>query len=195
MKKEILEKYLEVSNLLGIELRSVVPWSYLLPKYLDINEPAIILSKLNDEQVVVLSELGGVFFADVFKEDKSADELEKIVEELSVYKRNDPIKKVYSLNYETLDLGDTYDSHKVDVPGSDLGDPMGFEVNMLVNYMLDMKPDLFASQGNLLSLLPVPVVERKSEIMVYAGAFTAAIVLVGLIVGGVMYSRVVTRLF
>jgi len=38
-----------------------------LPKYLNLSDPSIFVTKVNNEQVVALSELGGIFYTGVFE--------------------------------------------------------------------------------------------------------------------------------
>ncbi|MFC1700478.1 hypothetical protein ACFLZ4_02460 [Patescibacteria group bacterium] len=54
VRKEILETYLDVSNLLGIGIKSIIPWVLALPKYVKATEPAIFVSRSGDSQVIAL---------------------------------------------------------------------------------------------------------------------------------------------
>ena len=83
VRKEKLEKLIEVSNKLGIGLKSAFPWTLFLPKMVGTNKPAIFISKLADKQVVALSEFGGIFFSGIYEKEKSTEELQKLVEELA----------------------------------------------------------------------------------------------------------------
>ena len=46
VKKEIIDVYIEVSNTVGVALKSIVPWVLLLPRFTDSNEPSIYLTKI-----------------------------------------------------------------------------------------------------------------------------------------------------
>lgn len=187
IKKEMLESYLELANGLGITLRSVVPWVLLLPKYANINEPSIFISKIDGTQVVALSELNGIFFNGVYAKEKTTEEIEKFINELAFYKRSTPITKVYTLNYDSFHLS-KYEIVKMNVPVSE-SDAAGFEVNVITNFMADTNPSVLASQINLLNLLPVPVIEKKSGSLVYVGSTVAAVLVLGLLIGGVALFR------
>ncbi|OGC78052.1 hypothetical protein A2619_03160 [candidate division WWE3 bacterium RIFOXYD1_FULL_39_9] len=188
IKKEVLETYIQLSNILGIPLKAVIPWVLLLPKYVNTNDSAIFISKTEDDQVVALSELGGIYFTGVYEVEKNTEELQKLVQELSVYKRAKPIDIIYTLNYETFSLAMGYSVRPVDVPNLGEVQP-GFEINILANYMLDFAPDLINSQTNLLTLIPVPVVEKKSLSLVQVGSAIGAFIIVGVLIGGFMYLK------
>lgn len=185
IKKDTLDKYLEVSNQVGIGLKSVVPWVLALPKYEKVCDPAIFISKVGNRQVVALSELNGIFFADVFDSERTEKELQDLVKELSFYKRSSPIKYVFTMNCEYLSLG----NHKVkeiEYPvfkeGSEVSS--GYEQNVIVNYLLDTDTNVINHQLNLLNLLPLPVVENKNVSVVVAGSVFALLILVGGLFGG-----------
>ncbi len=183
VRKDILESYLELSNNLGITLRSVVPWVLLLPKYANINEPSIFVSKVDGVQVIALSELNGIFFSGVYAQEKTSAEIDGFINDLAFYKKSAPIKKVYTLNYDAFHLSN-YEVVKMNVPISD-SEVAGFETNVITNYMADTNPSVLASQINLLNMLPVPVIERKSSSLVYAGSVITAVLVLGLLIGGV----------
>ncbi|MBN1162360.1 LytR C-terminal domain-containing protein [Patescibacteria group bacterium] len=178
--KEFLETFIEVSNVVGISLKAVVPWVLLLPKYAEVNNPAIFIANYNNEQVVVLSELNGVFFTEVFEREQKPKELEKLVQQLSIYKRSNPINKIYTLNYENLFMDSGYEVENLQVPNEEMFEESGYELNVLANYMMDTHKELFLRQLNLLNLLPVPVeVEKKSKALVYVGSVLAVVLVVG----------------
>lgn len=184
VKKEKLDTYLEISNQTGIALKSVVPWVTLLPKFVDTNEPAIFISNLDGQQFVALSEFNGIFFSEVFEKDKSTQELQKIVEDLSVYKRKDPISRVYIYNHQNFSLDPKYEVLELEIPNSEYEESKGYEMHLLLNYMVDRNPKLLASQNNLLTMLPMPVVvESKSRALVPVAAISI-LLLVGLAYGG-----------
>ena len=190
VQKQVLEKYMEVSNHLGIGLKSVIPWVLALPKYEKVNDPAIFISKVGDRQMIALSELNGIFFADVTEKERTEEELQTLIKELSFYKRSSPIKHVFTMNCDYLTLGD-YEVTKVEYP-SFTGEsevPPGYEQHVIVNYLLDTDSDVVMSQMNILNLMPLPVVESKSVSLVAVGSVIAILVLVGGIYGGYLFIK------
>lgn len=187
VKKEILESYLDVSNFLGIGITSIIPWVLALPKYVKVTEPAIFISKSGDSQVVALSELNGIFFSGVYEEERSPEEINKLVKDLSFYKRSTPISRVYTLNYDSFKL-EGYEVLPIGLPDFNDGAEVssGYELNVITNYLLDSDKDLVSTQLNVLNLLPLPVVEQKNAVMVAAGGAMTALLLVGVIYGGYM---------
>jgi hypothetical protein len=188
IEKQQLETYFLISNTLKISLKSVLPWVLLIPKYVNTNDSSIFISKSEDDQVVALSDLGGIYFTGVYQNEKSTEELQKLVQDLSVYKRSKPIDIIYTLNYESFSLANGYNVRHVDVPNLGEVQP-GFEINILTNYMLDFSQDMLSSHFNLLNLIPLPVVEKKNVSLVQIGSGLGAVVLVGLLFGGFMYLR------
>lgn len=190
IKKDILDKYLEVSNHVGIGLKSIVPWVLALPKYEKVCDPAIFISKVGNRQVVSLSELNGIFFSDVYDKERTEKELQELVKELSFYKRSSPIKYVFTMNCDYLSLGD-HKVKEIEYPvfkeGSEVAS--GYEQNVIVNYLLDTDTDVVNHQLNLLNLLPLPVVENKSVPVVVAGTVFALLILVGGLFGGYLLLR------
>lgn len=177
--KKRLEKILEVSDILGIELKSAVPWVMLLPKYVGKNDPSIFISKNATSQLVALSELGGIYFCEVFSKEKSSKEVEKYVSELSVYKRAEPINKIYILNGDTFSLDPSYNITPL-IPASDVSEEVkGYEIHGLAYKVLSEDPTLINTQINLLNLLPLPVAEPKNMSLVVVGASVMALLLVG----------------
>ncbi len=188
VKKDYLEKFLEVSNTTGLPLNGVYPFVLFLPKYLNINDPAIFVTKINSEQVVALSELNGIFYTGIFEKGKSEEELEELVKDLSIYKRNSPITKIFTLNYEDFEPDNGFQLFKIDVPGTEEEGASGYDANLLVKYMLDTDPDLKVSTLNLLSLLPLPV-EVKKKMPVAAVGMGVALVIAALVFGGMFFLR------
>lgn len=188
IKKEELEKLLDISNALGMSLKSVVPWVLLLPKLVNDNKPSIFISKTPDgKQSVALSELGGIYFAQTYDQEKSQQELESLVQQLSVYNRSAPISKIYTVNYGVITLGDNYEVLPLDVSG-DSAENEGYETHLLYSEVLSRSPELLSCQFNLLNLLPVPV-EQKTGLKV---AQTAAIVgpmVAVMLVGGFLFLK------
>ena len=189
IKKDILEKYIEVSNVLGIELRSIIPWVLVLPKYVITNQPAIFISNNAGEQVVALSELNGVFFTAIYKDEQNAKELQQLVQELSIYKRPNPITKVFTLNYESFSLDPGYEVSRLDIPNVSPETSKGYETNLLINYVLDSMPDVLGTQLNFINLLPIPVAEKKNVSLVQVGAVVASVVFILLVGGFVLRGR------
>jgi hypothetical protein len=189
IQKDLLDKYLEISTSLNFDLHSVLPWTMLLPKYVGTSNSSIFVCGIGKTPVVVLSELGGVFFVGTYDESQDPAKLYKLVQELSVYKRSKPIDKVYTFNYPHLTDAEGFSVHKVEIPNSAGENTAGFEVNLLANYMLDLAPDTVTSQSNLLNLLPLPVVEHKQMSLATVAAPLSAIVLVGALFGGYSFMQ------
>jgi hypothetical protein len=158
----------------------------LLPKYLDVNEPSIFVSKINDEQVVALSELNGIFYSGIFEEERSSEELNKLVKQLSIYKRNQPISKIYTLNYDEFKIENGFEVFKIDVPNQELENAKGYELNLLLNYLIDLDQDLGITQTNLINLFPLPVESKSKVPAVYIGAAAVAVSIV-LVLAGVFF--------
>lgn len=188
VKKDILEKYIEVSNNMGVGLKSVVPWALALPKYEKVNEPAIFVCKSGDRQVIALSELGGIFFADVYERELTEEELQVLIKDLSFYKRSSPISHVFTINADYFTLKG-YEVKEIVLPkfieGSEIS--AGYEQNVIVEYIFDTDPEELDSQLNMLNLLPLPVVEEKSFSLATAGTIVALFLLIGGSVGGYLY--------
>ncbi len=185
--KKHLDSFLEVCMKIGVELHSVLPWVMLLPKYVGTNSSAIFVCHIGTNPVVVLSELGGVFFVGSYDETESPDKLNKLVQELSIYKRAKPIDKVYTFNYPHLQSVEGLEIHPVDIPNADPKDTNGFDANLLANYMLDLAPDTIESQANLLNSLPLPVVKSSSLSLTKVAAPAAAVMAALLIFGGFIF--------
>ena len=188
VRKDILEKYIEVSNNMGVGLKSVVPWALAIPKYEKVNEPSIFVCKSGDRQVIALSELGGIFFADVYEKELTEDELQVLIKDLSFYKRSSPISHVFTINADYFTL-EGYKVKEVVLPKFQEGSEItpGYEQNVIVEYILDTDPEALDSQLNLLNLLPLPVVEAKSFSLVAAGTVVALFLLISGSVGGYLY--------
>jgi len=192
IRKEILEKYVEIANFMQLPLNSAIPWILLLPRYVNVNEPSIFICEFDGHDVVAASELNGVFYVDVAdrkSREKTTKELQKMIEEASVYKKTTPITKVFLLGNETLNLGSDFEVTKLIVPNGNLENAKGYELHLLYHYMLDLTRDTVESQTNLLNLLPVPVVYKKSPVGVYVASSLGVLLLVGGIVGGLMFLK------
>lgn len=179
IRKADLEKYIEVSTILGLPLRSVVSWVSMVPKYLKENKPFIFLNYDNNKTNLALSELGGVFFTQTFNKKISGSDLSSLVDELSVYEKTESISKIYTLGVGVSKIGTTFEVNEVTLPIMIDVDSKDYEKHILAHYMLDQFEDSLLSQVNLLNLLPVPVVEKKSSALVYVGSSVASLLLVG----------------
>lgn len=180
IKKQLLEQYMNISNSLGITLRSVLPWILYLPKFVDTNEPAIFISKVSNKQIVALSEFGSIFFSGVYEQEKNTEELQKLVTELSVYKRNSPISRVYRFKYDSFSLNPDYEVLDLQVPNSDLEQAQGYELHLLVEYVLDKDSSLLLTPMNLLNTLPLPEdISSKPRALVPVKALAGVLLLLG----------------
>ena len=178
VRKDVMDSYMELSNTLGIGTKSIIPWVLALPKYEKVNDPAIFISKRDGDQVVALSELNGIFFTGTYRKEKTSEELQGLIKELSFYKRSSPIKYIYTFNCDSFEMSG-YQVKKIVCPeftGSS-NIPEGFEQNTVVNFLLDSDAEILGSQLNVLNLLPLPVVERKASVMVIAGSVIGALFL------------------
>ena len=109
IKQEKLNYFLEMAEFGGFEIKAIVPWIMLLPRIVSSSgEPCIFVSLANGNQTVVLSELGGVYFSNVFQTQKSNDELLNLVKKLSIYERSKPIDKIYTLNADQFSIDPNY---------------------------------------------------------------------------------------
>jgi hypothetical protein len=178
VKKENLDKYLEIANFAGLSLKAVVPWVLALPKFLDSNDPCVFVFNTDNRQAVALSELNGIYFCESFEKNRSLDQIRTLVYNLSIYKRQTPINKVYTLTSEQFGLSSDYDVEPLLDLAEDFAEAKGYEIHLLAEEVLLNNPDYFLTQLNLLNLLPVPVAVNKNNSKVYAGAFVGAFVLV-----------------
>ncbi len=182
IKKDVIENYLEAANFAGMGIKSIVPWVLALPKYEKVNDPAIFVSKVDGDQVIALSELNGVFFAGTYKKEKTPEEMSLLVKELSFYKRSSPIKCIFTFGCDSF-LMPGYEIRKVEAPKftGTFSTPEGFEINNIINFLLDSDTAVLDSQINVLNMLPLPVVERKASTLLITGSVIGALVLM---VGG-----------
>lgn len=182
-KKETLENYIDISNSIKISLKSAVPWVALLPKYIECTAPTIFIVKRDGKQIIALSELNGIFFEGEYDKDRSSKELQEFVGQISFYKRAEPIQNVYTLNYDSFSLSD-FKINKITLPVSEIDSEStaGFEINVLTNFMTDKDPMILSGQTNVVNLLPVPVVVKKTSALVYVGSAVGGLLLVGALV-------------
>ena len=180
IKQEKLNYFLEMAGFSGFEVKGILPWVMLLPRIVSTaGEPCIFVSLTGGNQTVVLSELGGVYFSNVFQTQKSNDELLDLVKKLSIYKRSKPIDKIYTLNADQFSIDPNYQVMSLPIDSKGLE---GFELHLLFYSLLQRKPDLLGTQPNFLNMLPLPV-KQESKILVLVGGIFGAILVVGAIVG------------
>jgi len=188
IKKELLEKYLNIANTLGISLKGIFPWTLFLPKLVKINEPAIFILRQDGKQVVALSEFNGIFYSGVYDSDKTVDELQTLVEELSVYKRVEPIKQIFTFNYDAFSLNSDYKVEEIKFPKTELETANDYEFHLMVSYILDNDNTIYKTQLNLLNLLPVPIVSEKiPSYLVTVGVAVGTLFIVGGLFVGITY--------
>lgn len=188
IQKDLLDQYLEITTTMGVSLKSVLPWVLLLPKFVNINEPAIFISKLAGKQIVALSEFNGIFFTNVYEKEKTTLELQKLVTELSVYKRNSPITKIYRYKYDSFSLNPDYQVLDLEIPNSNLEQAEGYDLHLLVDNTIDKQTYLLGTPVNLLNALPVPqIMTEKSKALVSVKSVGAVLLAVALVVGGLKY--------
>jgi hypothetical protein len=184
MKKYALDNLMKIADASGIELNAVLPWPALLPRYVGVSESAIFVCNVDEKPTVILAELGGVFFVGTFDQEKSPEDLAKLVQDLSIYKRAKPIDRFYALNFPFFKDSTGFSVHNIEIPGSGGADTAGFETHLLANYMVNLVPNLSQSQINLVNLVPVPVVEKRNLPLVPVAASAGALLLVAAFVFG-----------
>lgn len=185
--KQKLEKYIEVSDLLGVELKAIIPWPLALSQSIDNSDPNIFIFENDSNYVVSLSELRGIYFSESYEKEKISKELDKLVKTLSSYKRSTPINTIYTVGCEFYSLGKDY---KIEAFPSDVDingeDAQKYVLHIVAANLLEVDANFLLTQNNLLNLLPVPV-ERKNTALVLAGGTLSVLVLIGAIVGGIYY--------
>lgn len=181
IKKAYMDSLLEVANLWGVPIKSVVPWVLLLPKTLKESTSAIFVGSFENKHTVALSELNGIYFSSSYDEKKTDKELAELVKQLSFYNRATPIRSIYTIN-STFSIGDSYQVHPI-LEKDNYFEQEGFETHDLLLKVMKGMPDLLNSQVNLLNLLPLPAVKSKSGIL----ASISAVILLTLLVGGYFF--------
>lgn len=181
IKKDVLDKLLEISAGLGSDLKGIYPWVALLPKFVNKNDPCIFISKDNEKQMVALSELNGVYFIGLYEVARTPSELSQLVEQLSFYKRPTPITKIYALNYDAFTIDPRYDVSQLVIENALSETNIGFEHHLVLYSLLADNPDFDSTQVNLLNLVLVPVVEKKNLSLVMVGT---TLVIGALVLGG-----------
>lgn len=180
VKKDLLEAFIQVSNTAKIPVQSVVPSLFLFPKILPDNDPSIFVMRSNTKEIIALSEFNAIYYAGLYEDEKTTDaDLEKLVSELSVYKRVQPIKRVFTLDYNNFNPGSEFKVSPLPVPINGLTDDDNYKLHILFNYIIGKDSSLLLTSSNLLNLLPVPAVSRTPRPVVYAGALAIMLVLAG----------------
>ena len=178
VKKDILENYLEISNLTKIPVQSVVPWLFLFPKIIADNDPCIFLTRSNTKEIVALSEFNGIYYIGSYEDDQtSMEDMTKLIDDLSIYKRTQPIKRIFTLDYGDIMLGDDYNVSVLPVPINGLTDDDNYKLHILFNYLMTKDNSFLMTNVNLLNLLQLPVVSSTPKPVVYAGALAVTLVL------------------
>jgi hypothetical protein len=180
IRREFFESLLEVANIWGVPIKGVIPWPLLLPKSLDTAEPAIFISNQGDRQFVILSDLNGVYFASSYEKKADKKSLKELVSKLSIYNREAPIEKIYSLDSAFTIGASTYDTlpllQQEDIYS--LGE--GFELHSVFLRAASADPSILDSSLNALSLLPLPEVKKHPVPVV---PLVATLFMVGIIFG------------
>lgn len=169
IEKDKLEKYLAVATDLSFPVGSILPWALLLPKFVTLSgSPAIFILDAQEGKYLALSELGGVYHLGPLSETKSPEELDELIQKLSIYQRNTPITDIFTLNTPGITLGKKY---KI----------TNLEVENLHQLVIDeQKNNNYAlSHLNLLNMLPLPEPVKKKSSLVYVGGVLAALLIVG----------------
>ncbi len=177
VRKEILDSYLQIATTAEVSLKAVVPWVLLLPKFLESNDPAIFIIRTKDRQSVALAELNGIYYCEDFELNRNPKEILGLIQKLSVYKRAEPIHKVFTVIDNDLQMGDGFDVSPLIELSDDFKQAAGYEVHLLTDDVLANYPDYLLTQVNLLNLLPVPVVQKSAKPMVYAGVAAGLLLL------------------
>lgn len=186
VKKVILDNYLQIAQSLNMELKSIIPWNFLLPKFANVLEPSLFVVINDNETIFSLSEFNNIYFSKAYSRKFKAHEIEDYVHELSNYERTSQIKKIFFLGREPLKIGEPYEVVKISLPNSSVEETHGFEHHLLTHYMLDFDDSLATSNLNTLSLLPLPTTVKNSSALVYAGAaLSVLLLLAGVVYGGI----------
>lgn len=182
VKKRILEDYLEVSNITKIPIQSVIPWLFLFPKILADNDPCIFITKANTKEVVALSEFNGIYYTGLYDDaSTTSDDIERLVAELSIYKRVNPIKRVFLMDYDHFNPGPNFVVSQLPVPINALTDDDNNKLHIMFNYLLQKDSSFLANNTNLLNILAVPALENSNKkVMIVAGIGALVLMLGGL---------------
>lgn len=192
IEKDKLESFMQVADALGIPLLTITPWVSILPKYVKTSDAAIFIVGEEGPETVALSELGGIFFCDRYSFGDKKFDLEQTVKDLSVYRRDTPITKIYALNYPMPEINNGYTVEKMEFNLGEGTDISGYEYNLLVHFLIDLGDELDNPAFNLLNLLPLPAVEKAPVSLVKVGSMAAgalALAMLLLVITGVIGGR------
>ncbi|MBI2620678.1 LytR C-terminal domain-containing protein [candidate division WWE3 bacterium] len=187
IKKDDLEKYLEVARIVEIPIKGVIPWAMLLPKYVSKNIPCAFLVKRNEKRAVILSELNGVYFSQVYATDKSIERLRELGQKSAMYEESRPVSRIFTVDCGQFSLDPDYMVEEL-MNGDEYGKWPDHKLHILYENVStqNLREHFFASQTNLLNSLPVPVpvASQKPLALVYAGAAVGVLLVSGLLIGG-----------
>lgn len=173
IKKDYMQSFLEIGNILGLEIGGVFPLSLLLAKSNgDVSSMFVFPS--SSANAVVFSELTGVTFAEKFDGKIALNELKDLFWKLSVYNtRHDDVNVYTFAKYEHL-----FNSQKVfAIENGDLEN--NFEEVDIAHKIITKQESAVSSQNNLLNILPVPQTVETSKVPVAAMAGVASLVVIG----------------
>lgn len=195
VERERVEKYIELATNVGINLRGIFSWVSLLPKYVETNESCIFIVKDEEKHLVALSEFGGIYFVGVYEKELPGQKLTKLVRDLSIYQRAEPVTKVYALDYDNLTVDTEFEMERLVVNGAEEEAFKGFEHHFVFYKVADGNNGkgsvpinaLLSSQLNLLNLLPVPVKTNNNKVLIAAGGVAVPALIVGILFGGMHF--------
>jgi hypothetical protein len=127
-----------------------------------------------------LSEFNGIYYIGSYEDEQtSMEDMTNLVEDLSIYKRSHPIKRVFTLDYGEIRLDDDYKVAALPVPINGLTDDDNYKLHILFNYLMSKDNSFLLTNVNLLNLLQLPALSSTPKPMVYAGALAVILVLAG----------------
>ena len=176
IKKPTLDAVLEAGRLVDLEIGGIFPLGLLLAKT-NADVSSMFVFPRKDEVTAVFSELTGITFAEKFQGKLDLEELKELFWKLSVYNTKATEVKIYSFSkYEQ-----SFSSND-GVTFLEGGLENDYEELALTQALLEKNPALLSGQGNLLNILPVPVVAEKSKAPIIAGAGVLSFLLIGSLV-------------
>lgn len=184
VKKDILGRYLKIGESLDLSVVAAIPWVLLLPRFVNKNSPGIFLCKRDGAQVMVLSELNGVYFSGELPEDYSAEHLQKLVQNLSVYDRKSVISDVYTMDFSSISLGDGYKVSELPILSEGSSGEEDFKCHVLFELTYNANPELLDSQLNVFNIIPSFLETKKPLNYVYVGGIVGALLLLVSAVAG-----------
>ncbi|MCA9308080.1 MAG: LytR C-terminal domain-containing protein [Patescibacteria group bacterium] len=171
VEKDVMEALLTVSTNLGYIINSIFPWVGVLPKLINDNNPSIFLAKQQNKQVLALSELNGIYHTGIYESDVSAKDLQEMVQQLAIYKREEPIKRIFTINNLDFAIKGDINVERFSTPVNSITSEPEFELHNIFMEVVTNET-LLHSQLNLLNVLPTPVVQRNKT-MVAVGTLIA----------------------